>query len=250
MKHAWRRVLLVLVCCALAVAGWIGLLNLAASISAVRAYRASPAELRAAADAAVLPAAAPAFSGSEDYTDAEQAEAQSEYYASIGGDPLDVEPLEPIIGKFVSYIPGMLPAEAPQISASTSENVQTFIVNTSSGYFILQAATTSARWTTQTAAATPAPAPRLRLCIRRVRIVIRRRGYGKTQINYSRIQLESRAWHYVCKAEDCPRYRNSDHEAGPQAKAAEFSLDGCCVWDCGFRVQPSISPAACSGSCS
>ena len=67
----------------------------------------------------------------------EQAEAQAEYYASIGGDPLDVEPLEPIIGKFVSYIPGTLPAEAPQISASTSENVQTFIVNTSSGVFHL-----------------------------------------------------------------------------------------------------------------
>ena len=58
-------------------------------------------------------------------------------FASIGGDPLDVEPLEPIIGKFVSYIPGTLPAEAPQISASTSENVQTFIVNTSSGVFHL-----------------------------------------------------------------------------------------------------------------
>ena len=85
----------------------------------------------------MLPAADPAFSGSGEYTDAEQAEAQAEYYASIGGDPLDVEPLEPIIGKFVSYIPGTLPAESPQISASTSENVQTFIVNTSSGYFHL-----------------------------------------------------------------------------------------------------------------
>lgn len=137
MRQAWRRILLVLVCCVLAVAGWIGLLNLAEVISAARSYRASPAELRAAADAAVLPAADPAFSGSGEYTDVEQAEAQAEYYASIGGDPLDVEPLEPIIGKFVSYIPGTLPAEASQISASTSENVQTFIVNTSSGVFHL-----------------------------------------------------------------------------------------------------------------
>lgn len=137
MRQAWRRILLVLVCCVLAVAGWIGLLNLAEVISAARSYRASPSELRAAADAAVLPAADPAFSGSGEYTDVEQAEAQAEYYASIGGDPLDVEPLEPIIGKFVSYIPGTLPAEAPQISASTSENVQTFIVNTSSGVFHL-----------------------------------------------------------------------------------------------------------------
>lgn len=137
MRQAWRKVLLVLVCCVLAVAGWIGLLNLAEVVAAARSYRASPAELRAAADAAVLPAADPAFSGSGEYTDVEQAEAQAEYYASIGGDPLDVEPLEPIIGKFVSYIPGMLPAEAPQISASTSENVQTFIVNTSSGVFHL-----------------------------------------------------------------------------------------------------------------
>ena len=137
MRQAWRRILLVLVCCVLAVAGWIGLLNLAEVISAARSYRASPAELRAAADAAVLPATDPAFSGSGEYTDVEQAEAQAEYYASIGGDPLDVEPLEPIIGKFVSYIPGTLPAEAPQISASTSENVQTFIVNTSSGVFHL-----------------------------------------------------------------------------------------------------------------
>lgn len=137
MRQAWRKVLLVLVCCVLAVAGWIGLLNLAEVISAARSYRASPAELRAAADAAVLPAADPAFSGSGEYTDVEQDEAQAEYYASIGGDPLDVEPLEPIIGKFVSYIPGTLPAEAPQISASTSENVQTFIVNTSSGVFHL-----------------------------------------------------------------------------------------------------------------
>lgn len=137
MRQAWRKVLLVLVCCVLAVAGWIGLLNLAEVVAAARSYRASPAELRAAADAAVLPAADPAFSGSGEYTDVEQAEAQAEYYASIGGDPLDVEPLEPIIGKFVSYIPGTPPAEAPQISASTSENVQTFIVNTSSGVFHL-----------------------------------------------------------------------------------------------------------------
>lgn len=137
MRQAWRKVLLVLVCCVLAVAGWIGLLNLAEVVAAARSYRASPAELRAAADAAVLPAADPAFSGSGEYTDVEQAEAQAEYYVSIGGDLLDVEPLEPIIGKFVSYIPGTLPAEAPQISASTSENVQTFIVNTSSGVFHL-----------------------------------------------------------------------------------------------------------------
>ena len=137
MRQAWRKVLLVLVYCVLAVAGWIGLLNLAEVVSAARSYRASPAELRAAADAAVLPAADPAFSGSGEYTDVEQAEAQAEYYASIGGDPLDVEPLEPIIGKFVSYIPGTLPAEAPQISASTSESGQTFIVNTSSGVFHL-----------------------------------------------------------------------------------------------------------------
>ena len=115
MRQAWRKVLLVLVCCVLAVAGWIGLLNLAEVVAAARSYRSSPADLRAAADAAVLPAADPAFSGSGEYT----------------------EPLEPIIGKFVSYIPGTLPAEAPQISASTSENVQTFIVNTSSGYFHL-----------------------------------------------------------------------------------------------------------------
>ena len=137
MKQTWRRVLLVLVCCVLAFVGWVGLLRLADTISAARSYKSSPAELRAAADAAVLPAADPAFTGSAEYTDAEQAEAQADYYASIGGDPLDVEPLEPIIGKFVSYIPGTLPAEAPQISASTSENVQTFIVNTSSGYFHL-----------------------------------------------------------------------------------------------------------------
>lgn len=137
MRQTWRKVLLVLVCCVLAVAGWIGLLNLAEVISAARSYRASPAELRAAADAAVLPAADPAFTGSGEYTDAEQAKAAEQYYASIGGDPLDVEPLEPIIGKFVSYIPGTLPAEAPQISTSTSENVQTFIVNTSSGVFHL-----------------------------------------------------------------------------------------------------------------
>ena len=73
MRQAWRKVLLVLVCCVLAVAGCIGLLNLAEVISAARSYRASPAELRAAADAAVLPAADPAFSGSGEYTDVEQA---------------------------------------------------------------------------------------------------------------------------------------------------------------------------------
>ena len=72
MRQAWRKVLLVLVCCVLAVAGWIGLLNLAEVISAARSYRASPAELRAAADAAVLPAADPASSDSGEYTDADK----------------------------------------------------------------------------------------------------------------------------------------------------------------------------------
>ena len=137
MGRIWRRVLLVAVCCALAVAGWIGLLNLANTVASVRSYRSSPAELRAAADAAVLPAADPAFTGSEQYTDVEQAEAQERYYASIGGDPLDVEPLEPILGDFVSFIPGTLPAETPEILSSASENVQTFVVNTSSGVFHL-----------------------------------------------------------------------------------------------------------------
>lgn len=137
MTRIWRRVLLVLACCVFATVAWFGALSLAGTISAVRSYQASPAEIRAAADVAVLPAADPPFTGSDEYTEAEQAEAAERYYASIGGDPLDVEPLEPIIGKFVSYIPGTLPAEAPQISASTSENVQTFIVNTSSGVFHL-----------------------------------------------------------------------------------------------------------------
>lgn len=137
MTRIWRRVLLVLVCCVFAAVAWFGALSLAGTISAVRSYQASPAEIQAAADAAVLPAADPPFTGSDEYTEEEQAEAAERYYASIGGDPLDVEPLEPIIGKFVSYIPGTLPAEAPQISASTSENVQTFIVNTSSGVFHL-----------------------------------------------------------------------------------------------------------------
>lgn len=135
MKQTWRRVLLVLVCCVLAFVGWVGLLRLADTISAARSYKSSPAELRAAADAAVLPAADPAFTGSTEYTDAEQAEAQAEYYASIGGDPLDVEPLEPIVGDFVSFIPGTLPAQAPTISGASSESTQTFIVNTSSRYF-------------------------------------------------------------------------------------------------------------------
>ena len=46
MRQAWRKVLLVLVCCILAVAGWIGLLNLAEVVAAARSYRASPADLR------------------------------------------------------------------------------------------------------------------------------------------------------------------------------------------------------------
>ena len=137
MNRVWRRALMVVVCCALAVAGWIGLLNLADTISSVRSYKASPAELQAAADAAVLPAPNPAFSGSGEYTEAEQSEAAAAYYGSIGGDPLDVEPLEPILGGFVSFIPGTLPAETPEILSSASENVQTFVVNTSSGVFHL-----------------------------------------------------------------------------------------------------------------
>ena len=73
MKQTWRMVLLVLVCCVLAFVGWVGLLRLADTISAARSYKSSPAELRAAADAAVLPAADPSFTGSAEYTDAEQA---------------------------------------------------------------------------------------------------------------------------------------------------------------------------------
>lgn len=134
MKRPWAAVLLIFACCALAVVGWIGLLNLADCFSAVRAYRDSPAELRAAADAAVLPASDPAFTGSDEYTEQEQADAQAAYYASIGG-PLDAEPLEPIIGDFVSFIPGTSPAQAPSIPSASSENTQTFIVNTSSGVF-------------------------------------------------------------------------------------------------------------------
>ena len=137
MKRTWQKILLVLLCCVLAVFGWFGLLRLADTISAARSYRDSPAELRAAAGAAVLPAADPAFTGSGEYTDAEQAEAAEQYYAGIGGDPLDVEPLEPIIGDFVSFIPGTLPAQAPEILSSTSENVQTFVVNASSHIFHL-----------------------------------------------------------------------------------------------------------------
>lgn len=131
MKQTWRRVLLVLVCCVLAFFGWVGLLRLADTISAARSYKSSPAELRAAADAAVLPAADPAFTGSAEYTDAEQAEAQAEYYASIGGDPLDVEPLEPIVGDFVSFIPCTPTLDGPQSSSAS----QTFIVNTETGVF-------------------------------------------------------------------------------------------------------------------
>lgn len=131
MGRIWRRVLLVAVCCALAVAGWIGLLNLAVTISSVRSYKASPPELQAAADAAVLPAPDPAFSGSGEYTEAEQSEAAAAYYGSIGGDPLDTEPLEPIIGNFVSFIPGTLPADVTEISSASD----TFIVNTSTGVF-------------------------------------------------------------------------------------------------------------------
>lgn len=135
MKRAWQTVVLVLACCALAVVGWFGLLSLGGTVSAVRAYRDSPAELRAAADAAVLPAADPAFTGSGEYTEQEQADAQAAYYASIGGDPLGAEPLEPIIGNFVSAIPGTLPAQAPATSSASSESTQTFVVNTSSGVF-------------------------------------------------------------------------------------------------------------------
>lgn len=131
MNRVWRRVLMVIVCCALAVAGWIGLLNLADTISSVRSYKASPPELQAAADAAVLPAPDPAFSGSGEYTEVEQSEAAAAYYGSIGGDPLDTEPLEPIIGSFVSFIPGTLPADVPEISGASD----TFIVNTSTGVF-------------------------------------------------------------------------------------------------------------------
>ena len=137
MKQTWRRVLLVLVCCALAFVGWVGLLRLADAISAARSYKSSPAELRAAADAAVLPAADPAFTGSAEYTDAEQAEAQADYYASIGGDPLDVEPLEPIVGDFVSFLPGTLPVEAPAISGATGDSIHTYVYNKSSGVFHL-----------------------------------------------------------------------------------------------------------------
>lgn len=133
MKQVWRRALIVLICCTLAVFGWIGLLRLADTISAARSYKDSPAELRAAADAAVLPAADPAFTGSGEYTDAEQAEAQAAYYASIGGDPLDTEPLEPIVDGFVSFIPGTLPAEMPVVSGASGESVQNFVVNTASG---------------------------------------------------------------------------------------------------------------------
>ena len=134
MKRLRTAVLLVFVCCALAVVGWVGLLNLAYCFSAVRSYHDSPAELRAAADSAVLPAADPAFTGSGEYTEQEQADAQAAYYASIGGPP-DAEPLEPIIGDFVSFIPGTSPAQATSIPSASSENTQTFIVNTSSGIF-------------------------------------------------------------------------------------------------------------------
>lgn len=131
MTRIWRRVLLVLVCCVFAAVAWFGALSLAGTISAVRSYQASPADIRAAADAAVLPAADPPFTGSDEYTEEEQAEAAERYYASIGGDPLDVEPLEPIIGNFVSFIPGTLPADVPEISGASD----TFIVNTSTGVF-------------------------------------------------------------------------------------------------------------------
>ena len=80
---------------------------------------------------------APAFTGSAEYTDAEQAEAQADYYASIGGDPLDVEPLEPIVGDFVSFLPGTLPAEPPAISGATGDSIHTYIYNKSSGVFHL-----------------------------------------------------------------------------------------------------------------
>ena len=133
MTRIWRRVLLVLVCCVFAAVAWLGALSLAGTISAVRSYQSSPAEIRAAADAAVLPAADPPFTGSDEYTEEEQAEAAERYYASIGGDPLDVEPLEPIIGDFVSFIPYTPTGDETQISSAS----QTFIVNTSSGVFHL-----------------------------------------------------------------------------------------------------------------
>lgn len=133
MRHAWRKVLLVLVCCVLAAVAWFGVLALAGTVSAVQSYRSSPAEIRSAADAAVLPAADPPFTGSDEYTDEEQAEASERYYASIGGDPLDVEPLEPIIGDFVSFIPYTPTGDEAQIFSAS----QTFIVNTSSGVFHL-----------------------------------------------------------------------------------------------------------------
>lgn len=66
-----------------------------------------------------------------------QAEAQAEYYASIGGDPLDVDPLEPIVGDFVSFLPGTLPAEPPAISGATGDSIHTYIYNKSSGVFHL-----------------------------------------------------------------------------------------------------------------
>ena len=131
MNHVSRRLLMVAVCCVLAVACWIGLLRLADTISSVRSYKASPAELRAAADAAVLPAPDPAFTGSSEYTEEEQAEAAERYYARTGNDPRGAEPPAPIIGDFVSFIP-YSPTDGESEIASAA---QTFIVNTSSGVF-------------------------------------------------------------------------------------------------------------------
>lgn len=137
MNAVFKKISIALLSCILAVFAWFGLLQLANTASSARSYRASPAELRAAADAAVLPAAEPPFTGTDTYTEAEQTKAQADYYASIGGDPFDTEPLEPIIGKFVSSIPGSLPADTPDVFSASDENMETFIVNTSTNVFHL-----------------------------------------------------------------------------------------------------------------
>lgn len=132
MRSIPRKILTVLLCCALAFVCWIGLLRLAEDISAARSFRASPDDLQAAAKIAVLPAHDPAFSGSGEYTDAEQDAAASAYYDKAGN-PDDVVPLEPIIGQYVSFIPRT--AAENEIPSATSENVLTFVVNTSTGVF-------------------------------------------------------------------------------------------------------------------